>query len=475
MAVNKRTQKQIAERFEENLDYYYRPHYWRRLRFWVTWLVTLGSIGVLIWYARESRQSGEFFNPGPLTQAHQTLASDCAACHTKSTLTPRQALAENTIASIDLQCAACHESHGGFLAMHQPNQVGNTSCSACHREHIGPGPMPATTDANCASCHDSKALMTQASQLGVDILPSKFPSFQEPGVVYFPKNRPKEGYTKVFKSFWEGHPEFYFNKPNVKDPNPLRYNHSIHIRSPNVPPVNGRKLDCDYCHEPDRSGQGFLPIKYETNCQSCHALKFDPALPDLNVPHGEPSEVRSFLRGIETGAQLMDYAIIKKGMSKAEATAFATQKILQLGDQLKRQGVASMNGFERLIFFGDGRNRPEMPSCNYCHVVTEPTPNATPQVQQTRQWNQFFQNGRFDHANHRQVKCVDCHDAKAGRLTSEVMMPSVRSCTECHSPPGFSQKSGAPHDCAFCHQYHAPAPLKAGTASSGVKSYLLPR
>ena len=49
MAVNKRTQKQIAERFEENLDYYYRPHYWRTLRFWVTWLVTLSSIGALIW------------------------------------------------------------------------------------------------------------------------------------------------------------------------------------------------------------------------------------------------------------------------------------------------------------------------------------------------------------------------------------------------------------------------------------------
>ena len=41
MPLNRGTQKQIAQRFKGNLDYFRKAHYWRRLRFLTILIVSL--------------------------------------------------------------------------------------------------------------------------------------------------------------------------------------------------------------------------------------------------------------------------------------------------------------------------------------------------------------------------------------------------------------------------------------------------
>src|SRR5688572_5968992 len=43
MPLNRGTQKQIAQRFKGNLDYFRKAHYWRRLRFLTILIVSLAG------------------------------------------------------------------------------------------------------------------------------------------------------------------------------------------------------------------------------------------------------------------------------------------------------------------------------------------------------------------------------------------------------------------------------------------------
>jgi hypothetical protein len=62
----------------------------------------------------------------------------------------------------------------------------------------------------------------------------------------------------------------------------------------------------------------------------------------------------------------------------------------------------------------------------------------------------WFPHSRFKHDSHRLLNCTACHaDAPNSRLTSDVLLPTIESCRECHKPTG-----GARTDCAECHTYH---------------------
>ena len=67
-----------------------------------------------------------------------------------------------------------------------------------------------------------------------------------------------------------------------------------------------------------------------------------------------------------------------------------------------------------------------------------------------------------DVAQHKSVKCDDCHHATQSRLTSDVLMPGISDCVACHSPKG---KVVA--ECITCHSYHAPASLTVAEMRPG--------
>ena len=531
MPLNRRTQKQVAERLKGNLDYYNRPHPWRTLRGICSALALFGGAAAVAGYYY-FKAPEEFMNPGPLSQRHAQLANNCEACHTQGAMIKADSHAAGTIlraeyyAFIDKACADCHK----YYAFHVPNtvpdpkrpadklgaQTENSSCTSCHREHHGPDRMAPVKDSGCAQCHNRQDLMAASAVESLKHKPSDFPQLTKlQGLIYFPKARPTEGYTKAFASFDNNHPAFYYeNEKESGGFDTLRYGHYQHDQSkvlfgadgkPRVPLTDkGDRLACAYCHKPDASGQHFQRITFEASCKACHAMPFDPFLPELIIPHGNENRVREFLRGLPTEFE-------NAGRKRGIASGPALQAFVAEAANRVRMRAGGENAFDRIvatlekqIFFsdyytpaanngntgvggtaGNSRGRAALSTgpdsamfagCKLCHQIALPaTSGALPQVAKVIIPDRWLQNGLFNHAKHvddgkdRLLSCRGCHYSIAqSTLTADINLPKQSrgsglrraannpqpgdpvGCTDCHA----HQEGGGVSRCTNCHGYH---------------------
>jgi hypothetical protein len=470
MAAPRRTQKQIAERYKGNLGYYRRLHWWRRARALVSLIAIVGGLVAIIIFQRHGRET--FFNAGKISRPHAGFADNCAACHDntaptgKLTAVMRERFQHGVaFEPIDRKCETCHVQH----AFHEPTVVQTRSCTACHQEHQGLESLRLVASSQCASCHNNGASMEAATQKGMRLQWANYHRHPHASQqIVFELPRPREGYTRTFESFWSGHPEFQLNRDKARDPDVLRFNHQRHFGS-DIPPVNGRKLDCNYCHKLDPGGRYYQRISFATNCQACHSLQFDPKNPWLKIPHGDVDFARTFLRTLP--AQFADYARLKRGMTRdAEVSTFVAQQIRQLRD-IFHSGVE----LEQAVFFTTDPYKPQQKmnvitranftGCAFCHEV-KPIPNGAPVVTKPILMDRWLPQANFDHAQHQvdphtrqALDCNTCHHALQSRETSDVLMPVKANCVSCHSPTG---KVVA--ECITCHTFHAPP--EAQTAAS---------
>lgn len=476
MPAPRRTQKQIAERYKGNLGYYNRLHPWRRARSLVSLIAIVGGIIGLIVFQMRGRQT--FFNAGKISPPHASIADNCAKCHdqtlmTGGPLTPskfKQVLSDRfrhgvAFEPIDRKCETCHAQH----TFHEPNVVQNRSCSACHQEHRGLQSLTLVASSQCASCHNNAAIMEASAQAGAQLHWTILDRHPQPTQrVAFNLPRPARGYTQTFPSFWNGHPEFQLNvekmtEPvSVRDPDVLRFNHQRHF-AVDIPLVNGKKLDCNYCHTPQPDGRYMQGISFAANCQACHSLQFDPKNPDLTLPHGNATAVRGFLRSLPT--QYADLAVRKGITGPKQIQSFVTKQIAQL-----RERIRSGEELERQVFFATSPYQPRRDNlpvvrasfygCAFCHEV-KPVANAAPVITKPILIDRWMAQARFDHAQHASVKCDDCHHARQSRQTSDILMPVKANCITCHSPKGK-----AVAECITCHNYHAPSEVAAHFSSA---------
>ncbi len=217
------TQKQIAQKYKDNLTYYKEGHYLRR---WRKWLSILAVIGGLVWALGYKHLGGsnEFFNTGPISANHARFTEQCEICHEgattdvfsmlplektkamlldkKTPLTDRlktaggdamkrlgdvtdtltdgeklsvavnTALASVKLSNIDNACLKCHDG----MALHQPggkaimfretskelNLVPSSECSTCHKEHIGAQKMALPKSNVCIECHSDEGKMASS-------------------------------------------------------------------------------------------------------------------------------------------------------------------------------------------------------------------------------------------------------------------------------------------------------------------------
>src|SRR4051794_10322517 len=486
MATPGRTQKQIAERYKGNLGYYKKKHPWRVARFCTTFVAIVGGLAAILIYQDRifSRQADEeFFSSGKLSSHHAKYEQDCAACHDKNAAMARDltfAQFKTVIKdrfhhgldfkSIDLKCQDCHEKNPPFGTAkksdpHEPNVVENRSCSICHQEHLGPGPMKRVADLQCASCHNDSAIMDASAKKGATLPANVFHLRPHPAQqVVLEMPRPARGYTQVFASFERDHPEFQLIREKARDPDVLRFNHQRHFAN-DIPPVNGQKLDCNYCHKPEPGGRFYQRISFATNCQSCHALQFDVRNPDLRIPHGDVGLVRNFLRTLP--AQYGDYARLKRGITgDAQIQSFVTQQVRQL-----QQRFRSGEELERAVFFTTDPYKPQrnmaaavranFAGCAFCHEVKIAAAGA-PSVTKPILVDRWMPQAHFNHAKHTSVRCDDCHHARQSRETSDALMPAKANCVVCHKPA-----AKVVSDCITCHTYHAPGqPVKVEMQAS---------
>lgn len=446
---------------------------------------------LLIGLSRGHRET--FLNPAPLSRHHSgpefaRLAEKkgggqgCVLCHTEFTAdatgvlktavhVARTSLTFAKLTSphpkdfshIDVSCIACHEAQ----SFHQANVARDDSCSVCHTEHRGAGSLPPVAALHCTDCHGAASQMTDAALKGRTMPAALFAKHVAPGVIVTPLTRPADGFTKVIRSFSGDHPEFQVLREKARDTNPLKFNHRVHLTGA-IPEINGKPLDCAYCHQPDASGAFMQRMTFEQNCRACHALSFDENVPGLTLPHGDVTFVRSFLRSLPT--HYTDYARQRLGLTRqSDLDAFAKQQI----GELRRRRLSGEN-LERAVFFADaritdapsiaGQNGParaKFAGCAYCHEVTD-RGDLAPQIAIPRTPDRWMLHSRFDHSKHTAMQCVKCHDTLHSERTADVNLPTQKSCLECHSPKG-----GVSDSCTACHGYHNTPPPTLALADRG--------
>lgn len=59
----------------------------------------------------------------------------------------------------------------------------------------------------------------------------------------------------------------------------------------------------------------------------------------------------------------------------------------------------------------------------------------------------------FDHSAHESMECADCHEAEKSELSSDILMPYLNNCQQCHG--GEKSTMMVATGCVGCHGYHA--------------------
>ena len=293
----------------------------RARRTLVVWAATAACVAaVLVGFSGASRE--RFINPRALSRHHSgaefaRLAAasgggkGCVLCHAdahanfddlslNAIAASRASLRFGELKSthprdfsqMDRSCLACHSAKG----FHQADVAQGTSCSLCHLEHRGSGPMAAVPAHACIDCHGDAKQMTRARILGAGMPAFAFEPSISASLVVHETRRPETGFTEVITGFAVDHPEFRVLREKSVDTNTLKFNHRLHLTGAGIPLVNGKALDCAYCHKPDASGAFMARISFEQSCRACHALDFDSHNPGMTLPHGDPAFVRAYLR-----------------------------------------------------------------------------------------------------------------------------------------------------------------------------------
>jgi hypothetical protein len=435
-----RNQKNLAEWVE--LDYFRRQRglkRWRRILTWLTLAVCLAGVTV----AAVLPHTPRLIQAGKLSSAHRMFHDDCGRCHLEEFQTTKKLLDWSGDIHVvsDKACTSCHDgpAHNG-VALSPP------ACAECHREHRGRLSLARVADGHCTACHAD----LQARRYG-----------GASGLKY-----------RDVKSFEAGeHPDI----APLKDAGQLHFNHAAHLKEGGILGRDRKmvQLQCIECHRPDPAGRYMQPINYEQHCAQCHPLsiqlsgialtteKLRNAVSEFNkepAPHREPAIVRGVLRErLLKFAQDNPLTPVEKNVRLVDSALFGKHGPSEVEWQQARQGLDRIEGrlfsanqkdFAEDVLFNKGGG------CVFCHIEEKRTPGGgelspLPVYRKTAIETRWLKHARFSHERHRMLHCSQCHEAKKSEKTSDVLMPALATCQECHK-----QSVGVRTDCTECHSYH---------------------
>ncbi|TMM47301.1 cytochrome c3 family protein [Qipengyuania marisflavi] len=377
------------------------------------------------------------WSTGKLSQAHHALEQNCEACHVE----PFQSVRDET-------CLTCHESigyHAGkprLASARGPlsrgdallwevaetfGKEGPEACTTCHTEHEGAGRMEPAAQQFCSSCHDTMdqrladTALANASDFGTNHPQLQALVYQTPG---------SETVTRIALD------------GKARENSGLRFPHDMHLSQSNGVArmagnlgKYGEALECADCHRPTDDNNGFLPVRMEEDCESCHSLVYDKVGTTFRtLRHGDVDQMRADLiamdraprRPITSGRRRPgDFA---RGGRYYQNFGKPTQNYIGISRALSRDGV-----------------------CGECHLPT--TDKGRPSVIPVNLRSDYFINGRFDHEAHEQEECSTCHKADSSDAATDVLLPGIATCRECHLGEAAKQ-ADVPSTCAMCHSYH---------------------
>lgn len=408
MAGRTRTTKKLAQRI--NLDYFKTLHgipRWRRILSVVFTLVGLGWLG---WYGL--RGSPKPYNAGPVARAHALIGHKCSACHVST------AGFQRTVT--DQACLACHDG-----PVHHSEQTVSPACSDCHVEHKGVLRLANTSDRACAQCHANLA----ASD----------------------KNTPPRFVAEI-SDFDRNHPEFAALRSGQRDPGTIKFNHQVHLKKELRGLQGTVQLKCADCHQPAVSGRAFMaPVNYMQHCSTCHTLQFDRRFRE-SVPHKEPRVVYEFVM-----KKLTEY--IAENPDQIHTVdepdkRLPTRPVPPVPRNAQEWVAQRLTDAQLLLW---------RKACKECHALSYPGgPESLPLVAKAAITARWLPHANFDHAAHQLLACTSCHArATTSKETSDVLIPGIQVCRECHRSGGNSAEAR----CFECHVYHdwsKEKPVNAG-------------
>ncbi|MFK7941845.1 MAG: hypothetical protein AB8B85_02845 [Paracoccaceae bacterium] len=391
------------------------------------------------------------WSSGPLSNAHKLIENDCAACHVR----PFEMTA-------DASCLSCHatvENHAD-VAAHPAVGLEETRCGSCHKEHNGGAAPIETAVTECTNCHqDIKSVSAKSELDNITSFETQHPIFQLAVVTGVERNeegRPTPIVTRT---------RFNPDQPPVEKSG-LKFPHSKHLVEGGMKTPAGRKqLQCADCHQLEAGGALMRPIQMERDCSGCHLMEFDAAGLKRPLPHGKEDEVARVITdyflaaamegGVTTGSAPQAVKRKRKRritLEELEQEQAATQRSLaQLSDRdrgltiewARKETLVQMDAL-----FG-------VRLCGTCHEAQkfadargEDRWKVLPAVLQ-RHW---MPKAQFNHTPHLAMDCTGCHDATKSEKSSDVLMPAMDSCRDCHVDG--AQTAGV--DCVSCHEYHIP-------------------
>jgi hypothetical protein len=419
-----RTTKKLARRID--LQYFTRPHAFRRWRLWLSVAIPALALGWLLTQRVQGNQKA--YSSGPLSRSHAVFTQQCNLCHLSRVGAFSKAVTDDA-------CLTCHDA-----PVHQENQTFTPSCSSCHLEHRGAMRLAVTSDNSCAQCH---------SRLEV--------------------RNGKLHYTASIHSFGADHPEFEVLLGNKVDPSQIRLNHYLHMQPNLIGPQNRRvQMTCDDCHRTLETSQswpyageaktpsallavrdskpntasGMAPIRFASHCAGCHTLQFDRKLGDEQVPHDTPQVVHAFVT-----KQLQDYiAMHPAEIHKAEPPN------RQLPERMRLRPIAN-NAAEWVQFrVEEAEWLLWTKTCKQCHTLIQ-NDNALPAIAKSNITERWLPHAEFDHQSHRMISCESCHTkARTSHDSSDILVASIKTCQQCHRES--SARDTAESRCFECHEYH---------------------
>lgn len=421
------------------------------------------------------------WTPGPSSPAHAWFQQDCGQCHEQP-----------FVAVQDSSCRRCHEATASHVDERRSRQLHGrfteARCADCHHEHDGAHGMAARQDRRCTDCHaDPKARFADTRLEPVADFSRSHPPFT-PRLARFD--------TAIDDFRWiesaadpgtSARPAVLPLPSALVSETSFKYPHDEHLLREGIDAPEGRRvLKCASCHEPDGSGIGFRPIRMESHCGDCHRLDFEPKDPSRLVPHGDEAAVVDTIRdyyarvALGGGVMVPDAPIAvqlrrRPGEVLASGDAMAAlawadrRSRLVIDEVFDRRVCSTCHTLDRMAKprTNPSANPSAKPAANPAvaavsagRLALAPMPALPWRIRPIAENGHRLSQARpFPHAQHTAEACTSCHAATDSKKATDVLMPPISRCRDCHGDRGTSAKIQTV--CTDCHGYHGPEAVPA--------------
>jgi hypothetical protein len=382
------------------------------------------------------------WSTGDLSLRHQSLENNCESCHVAAFESVQ-----------DETCLSCHEDIGdhakaGRLAAGMPplspgdalqwkiaqslGKEGPLGCVSCHSEHEGKVRQQPASEAFCADCH---------SNLDSRLTDTKLADAHDFGKAH-PEFRPV-----YFASFGASRPVRAAAGSTPLEKSGLKFPHDVHMdprggaaRMAVSLAQYGKPLECKDCHQLNADRIGFKDVTMEDACEGCHSLVSGRTATGFSkLRHGDVKDLAEDLARISTGPRATPASTRKRpgqfGSGGAYAADFGrpVRAYIGLSNALAPGGI-----------------------CTECHIPTRKDGRAD--LIPVNLPDRFLTSGFFSHEAHKKEECTDCHAADTSKAASDLLIPDLKSCRDCHlGASAVKTKTIVPSSCAMCHAYHVPS------------------